>query len=230
MTRRVSLEWPDPAPFRDRDGAPIRLLAASDEHDRSLDFDDNRAALGRIDLLIGCGDLSPERLAFLGDAFLAPLVYVRGNHDRGGPWPSPDRIPLASAGIDERSLPGIPLLGLPWPTGDREPARREDASAWTQVFSILKARLLIPPRRAWLVFSHVPPRGAGDTPTDAYHVGFTAYRAVLDRLAPPLWLHGHTSTAAAPTLKVVHGPTTVINVTGSVLVELRPPAMTGPEA
>ena len=226
MTRRVSLTWPDPRPFEDRGGAPIRLLAASDEHDRALDFASNRAEIGRIDLVLGCGDLSPERLAFLGDAFLAPLVYVRGNHDRGGPWPSPALVPVASDGIDRHSLAGIPLLGLPWPFDDREPAHRDEGSAWRQVLSILKGRLLVRSQRPWLVFSHVPPRGAGDTPTDAYHVGFAAYRAVLDRLAPPLWLHGHTSTAAAPTLEIEYGATRLVNVTGSVLVELLPPPMT----
>jgi len=86
-----------------------------------------------------------------------------------------------------------------------------------------KVRLLIPPPQPWLVFSHVPPRGAGDTPTDPYHVGFAAYRSVLDRCAPPLWLHGHTSTAVAPTLEIEHGRTRLVNVTGSVLVELVPP-------
>lgn len=223
MTRRVSLVWPDSRPFADRGGEPIRLLSASDEHDRALDFASNREALGRIDLVVGCGDLSPERLAFLGDAFLAPLVYVRGNHDRGGPWPFPMLVPLASEGIDRRSLAGIQLLALPWPGADREPAHRDEGAAWRQVLSILKARLLVPSQQPWLVFSHAPPRGAGDTPTDAYHVGLAAYRAVLDRLAPPLWLHGHTSTAAAATLEIEHGPTRLVNVTGSVLVELHPP-------
>jgi uncharacterized protein len=227
MTRRVSLQWPDPRPFEGRGGEPIRLLAASDEHDRALDFASNREGLGRIDLVVGCGDLSPEALAFLGDAFLAPLVFVRGNHDRGGPWPQPPLVPIASEGIDRRSLAGIPLLALPWPSDYRAPARRDDGSAWWQVLSILKARLLVPPRHPWLVFSHVPPRGAGDTPTDAYHVGFAAYRTVLDRVAPPLWLHGHTSTAVAPTLEIEHGPTRLVNVTGSVLVELLPPSQTG---
>ena len=226
MTRRISLQWPDPRPFVGRGGEPIRLLAASDEHDRALDFEGNRVGLGRIDLVLGCGDLTPERLAFLGDAFLAPLVYVRGNHDRGGPWPSPALVPLASEGIDRRSLAGIPLLALPWPFDEHAPARRDDGFAWRQVVSILKARLLVPPQQPWLVFSHVPPRGAGDTPTDAYHVGFAAYRAVLDRLAPPLWLHGHTSTAIAPTLEIEHGSTKLVNVTGSVLVELLPPSPT----
>jgi len=136
MTRRVSVPWPDPRPFEGRGGDPIRLLAASDAHDRALDFAANREALGRIDLVVGCGDLSPERLAFLGDAFLAPLVYVRGNHDRGRPWRQPPLVPVASEGIDRRSLAGIPLLALPWPLDERDPARRDEGSAWWQVLSI----------------------------------------------------------------------------------------------
>jgi hypothetical protein len=46
---------------------------------------------------------------------------------------------------------------------------------------------------------------------------------LLERLRPPLWLHGHTTTASVPSLVVQAGPTTVVNVTGAVLVELTPP-------
>jgi hypothetical protein len=222
MTRRVSLTWPDPRPFQARDGRPILILAASDEPDPALDFADNRHALGRIDLVLGCGDLPPDQLAFLTEAFVAPLVYVRGNHDRGGPWVS-HHAPVAAAGIDERSLAGVALLALPWPAGDRGPARRDEASAWRQVVTTLNRRLLFPSRRSWLVVSHVPPRGIGDTPTDPYHVGFAAYRTVLERLAPRLWLHGHTARSASAAWQLEHGPTTLINVTGSVLIELRSP-------
>jgi len=31
MTRRLSVTWPDPAPFAPRDGRPIRILADSDQ-------------------------------------------------------------------------------------------------------------------------------------------------------------------------------------------------------
>lgn len=113
MTRRVDLVWEDPRPFRGRNGRPIRILAASDEPDPTLDFAGNRDALGPIDLVVGAGDLSPDEVQFLGDAFPAPLVYVRGNHDRGGPWPAHDRLPVAAAGIDVRSLPGVSVLALP---------------------------------------------------------------------------------------------------------------------
>jgi hypothetical protein len=227
MTRRLEIPWPDPRPFLRRGGRPIRLLAASDEPDPGLDHAANRAALAPIDLVVGCGDLGPETLAFLGDAFLAPLLFVRGNHDRGGQWAVASRLATPSAGIDRRSLPGISVLSLPWPTPDREPAVHSERAAWSQVIRLLGSRWLRPGDAPWLVVSHVPPRGAGDTPGDPYHLGFEAYRAVLERLSPVLWLHGHTTRASARTWRVTHGRTTLVNVTGSVLVELRPPPEIG---
>jgi uncharacterized protein len=226
MTRRLSVTWPDSGPFLARDNRPIRILAASDEDDPALDFASNRDAIGHVDLVVGAGDLSPEQLAFLGDGFRAPMVFVRGNHDRGGPWPEPEQVPLPSSGVDTATLPGIPILALPWPTSARGPAVRDDRAAWAQVIRSLNLRLLRPGARPWLVVSHVPPRGVGDTPSDPYHVGFGAYLTVLDRLRPPLWLHGHTTRAASPVWQVEHGPTTAVNVTGSVLVDLLPPPET----
>ena len=67
MTRRLSVAWPDPRPFREREGRPIRILAASDEPDPALEHAGNREALGPIDLVVGAGDLSPEEVQFMGD-------------------------------------------------------------------------------------------------------------------------------------------------------------------
>ena len=74
------------------------------------------------------------------------------------------------------------------------------------------------------MISHVPPFGAGDMPDGAYHRGFRGYRWLMDRLAPPLWLHGHTPLAATSDWSVEVGRTTLINATGAVVVELLPPA------
>jgi predicted phosphodiesterase len=223
MTRRLSLEWPDRRPFADRD-RPIRILAASDEVDSALDDERNRQSIGPIDLVVGCGDLSPDRLCFVADAFRAPLVYVRGNHDRGGPWPQPRQLPQPSQGREEDESTGLPLLGLPWPGREREPARHDERAAWRQVIRLAGTNLLVPALDPTLIFSHVPPRGAGDTPSDPYHVGFAAYRLLLDRLRPPLWLHGHSAMAASPSWHVKAGDTHVVNVTGTVLLELSPAA------
>jgi Icc-related predicted phosphoesterase len=74
-----------------------------------------------------------------------------------------------------------------------------------------------------IVLSHVPPLGIGDVPTDAYHRGFKGYRWLLERLEPTLWLHGHTPLAATTNGSSQVGGTTVINVTGAVVIDLLPP-------
>jgi hypothetical protein len=226
MIRRITIEWPDSEPFEPRDGRPIRLIAASDEHEPAFDYERNRDELGPIDGIIGCGDLDPRWLAFLADSFCAPLVYVLGNHDRGGDWDEEHLVapaPLRSGGVAR--LAGIAVAGLEWPdTGDEGNRRRPDL-AWRQALRVIRfglGRRLVRRAEPLLVISHAAPEGAGDAP-DAYHRGFAAYRWLLDRVHPPLWLHGHTTTASVAELSLRSGSTTVVNVTGAVLVELRPP-------
>ena len=81
MTRRLTLEWPDPAPFKDRNGASIRILAVSDILEPTLTDARNRSALAPIDFIVGCGDLEHHDLGFIADSFNAPLLWVNGNHD-----------------------------------------------------------------------------------------------------------------------------------------------------
>ena len=227
MTRRVEVEWPDPRPFRERHGRPIRLLAMSDEADHALEFEANRRALEPIDGLIGCGDLEPSWLDFMADCFRAPLVYVRGNHDHGGAWEDKSvLVPrwLASGGRER--VAGIAIGGLEWPGIDEPGNQRSPWLAWRHSVALAGRQLpslLIGRSEPLLVISHAPPEGVGDVPTDAYHVGFAGYRWLLHRLRPPLWLHGHTTTASVPSLIARDGPTMLVNVTGAVLVELCPP-------
>jgi hypothetical protein len=226
VIRRLTVPWPDPAPFRDRDGRSVRLLAVSDQREPALESATNRAALAPLDAIVGCGDVEPDWLAFLGDAFHVPVVYVRGNHDRGGLWESSNPIvptPLRPGSLTDGF--GVPVAGLEWPGIDDRGNARHDGLAWWHV-ATLGWRLLLARLRGRggpvLVISHVPPDGVGDTPTDRYHIGFRAYRWLLDRLRPPLWLHGHTNPAASTTWRHDLGGTVVANVTGAVLVELTP--------
>jgi len=226
VTRRLRLVWPDPRPFRDRDRRPIRLLAASDEPDPTLEVAANRDALGPIDAIVGCGDLEPYWLSFLGDAFCVPIGHVAGNHDRGAAWEarSVEQIPRALPGGSITRLAGLPMAALPWPGAGEHGNIRNESLAWRHSLTLARRRLGVR-SEPLLVISHVPPAGAGDAP-DAYHEGFRAYRWLLDRLQPPLWLHGHVTTASVPDLRVDVGRTTLVNVTGSVLIELEPPAGT----
>ena len=224
MTRRVSVPWPDPRPFSGRAaGTPVRLLGVSDDPDPALEHEENRRALGPIDLIVGAGDLEPDYLSFLGDAFVAPLIYVRGNHDAGSAWGAAanGRLPEPLRDSTPHREAGLEFVGLSWPRpGVR--ARAPEGAAWFQVLP-LAVRSVRRPQRPLIVVSHVPPRGVGDAPSDPFHTGFAAYRWVADRLRPRLWLHGHTNLASQHWRCVV-GPTDAINVTGAVLLELEPPA------
>ena len=225
MIGRLTVEWPDPRACAARAGRPIRFLVASDAPEDGLRQHVNREAIGPLDGILCCGDLEPEWLCFLADAFNAPLVYVRGNHDRGGQWHErPLPVPgWLEAGRIER-LGGVPIVGLEWPGVDEPGNRRRPWLAWRQAIRVARALVTA---RLWrgpiLVLSHVPPAGVGDTTTDAYHVGFPAYRWLLDRLAPPIWLHGHTTTASVSRLVERSGASVVANATGALLVELTAP-------
>ena len=224
MIRRSTLAWPGPLPADQGRPRAVRLLAVSDEVERALEFERNRADLGRLDGILGCGDLEPDYLAFLADAFCVPLLYVRGNHDRGSSWVAGTTKLPRPLGTRVERLAGVPILGLSWPGEHRGQAIRDEAAAWRQAISAyLRARGQGP----LIILSHMPPRGHGDTPEDHYHLGFAAYHWLCRRLDPRLWLHGHTSVAASADWRVDWGTTTLTNVTGAVLVELTPPDQRG---
>jgi Predicted phosphoesterases, related to the Icc protein len=78
-------------------------------------------------------------------------------------------------------------------------------------------------RRPLLVISHAPPRGLNDA-RDETHRGFVAFRWLIDRLRPPLWLHGHTALVrrGLDARCLQHDGTLLYNCTGATLVELVP--------
>lgn len=221
MIRRISVQWPTELDAADGQQS-VRLLAVSDEPVSSLSDARNREAIEPIDAVLGCGDLEPDYLGFLADAFNAPLLYVRGNHDRGGAWEAGRRlVPVSLSGRLER-VAGLDFAGLSWPAFERERAERSETSAAMQA---LRLYLLAATRRRRpdIILSHVPPRAAGDIPSDPYHTGFAAYRWLCRRLRPALWLHGHTTVAAAEHWRSALGSTTLINVTGATLIRFEAP-------
>jgi Icc-related predicted phosphoesterase len=197
-------------------------LVVSDVVDPTLMDLRNRQALAPIDLIVGCGDLDCSDLAFIADGLNAPLIYVNGNHDSGerfaaGASYCPD--PIRSTAVQHRS--GLSIAGLGWPGARGKRATRSERLAWAQALSLAARRL--GRTGPLIVISHVPPLGAGDMPNGVYHRGFRGYRWLMDRLAPPLWLHGHTPLAATSDWSVEVARTTLINATGAVVVELLPP-------
>jgi hypothetical protein len=227
VTRRLTVTWPDPQPFVGRGGEPIRLLAVADSVDPALEYAVNREALGHVDAIVGAGDLEPSYLAFLGDAFKVPVSYVRGNHDHGSAWGDTiRRAPDHLRAGDLVDVVGVTVAALEWPGLHATHAPRDEWRAWRQVLRACRGvarRRLVGRGSSILVLSHAPPRGVGDHEGNRYHLGYTAYRWLLDWLRPPLWLHGHTHPATRDDWREHHGQSLVANVTGSVIVELVPP-------
>ena len=228
MTDRLSVRWPDPAPFAQRGERPIRILAVSDEPDTSLDSPATRERLGPIDMIIGAGDLQPEYLSFVVDAFGAPLHYVRGNHDVGAAWAHtepallPEPMPDAKL-VDEAGLHIIGFSGSPTYSG-----RGLEVPASGMWRKALHAWLRASRAGPVLVVSHAPPRDVNDD-DDLAHRGFTAFRWLMSRLEAPLWLHGHTALVrrGIDQRSVRMNGTLFYNCTGATLIELLPPHADG---
>lgn len=225
MTDRLTLPWPDPEPFAGRAGRPIRILAVSDEPDASLDAAATRRRIGDVDLVIGAGDLEPDYLGFVADAFDAPLRYVRGNHDVGPAWSASRRSLLPEPMRDGRVVTeaGVRLLGF-----SGSPVYNDDRGMqvtglgmWSKAIGSWSAAQRA---RPLIVITHAPPRDMNDD-TDRAHRGFTAFRWLVARLSPPLWLHGHTALVrrGIDARCARHEGTLFYNCTGATLVELTPP-------
>ncbi|MDL2334905.1 MAG: hypothetical protein QFC55_02595, partial [Chloroflexota bacterium] len=142
------------------------------------------------------------------------------SNDRGANWTGRRSTLPQSLDSAIDALAGVSVAGLSWPGEGRGQAIRDEGAAWRQA---LRTWLRLRGNKPTIVLSHVPPRGLGDVPQDAYHRGFAAYRWLCRRLRPQLWLHGHTSPAAATEWRVDWGATTLVNVTGAVLIEIGAP-------
>jgi uncharacterized protein len=228
MTDRLRISWPDPAPFRDRAGRPIRILAVSDEPDPSLDSAATRQRLGDLDMIIGCGDLEPNYLSFVTDAFRAPLRYIRGNHDVGSAWghtegqllpnPMPDGEVVEEAGIRLLGFSGSPVYSDRGMQVSSSAMWLKAGTAW------IHARNAGP----LLLVTHAAARGVNDD-EDKAHRGFSAFTWLADQLHPPLWLHGHTALVrrGLDARCARRNGTLFYNTTGATLVELLPPDPNG---
>ena len=170
---------------------------------------------------MGAGDLQPEYLSFVADAFGAPLRYVRGNHDVGSAWAHTEPALLPEPMPDARLVreAGLNLVGFSGsPTYSGRGLEVTASAMWRKAFL---AWIRATRERPLIVVSHAPPRDVNDD-DDLAHRGFTAFRWLTSRLAPPLWLHGHTALVrrGIDDRSVRQNGTLFYNCTGATLIEL----------
>jgi Icc-related predicted phosphoesterase len=202
----------------------MRILAVSDDIASQLYTAGVADRLGRVDVILGCGDLPYYYLEFLATALSAPLFYVHGNHDPleeycSGDGDSHKSGPDGGEDVDGKVLwtGGLLMAGLAGcirykPDGPYQFTQAEmGLRAAVLAARLLPNRLL---RGRWLdvLIAHSPPLGIHDG-KDAAHAGFRSFRTLMDVLHPRYLLHGHQhrnyGTGSADT---VYGRTQVINV------------------
>jgi hypothetical protein len=217
----------------------VCVLAVSDEVDEGLyaDLGPVRAA----ELVVACGDLPFEYLGYLMNGLDVPLVFVPGNHDpdlsgyrhsragltlRAGlpaatPWPdgavNADGRIVDVAGLRFAGLGGCRRYSSgPNQYSDHQLARRARSLRRLARWHQLRGR-----PRVDVLLTHAPPRGVGDG-ADPPHWGFTALHGLVAGLQPAVLLHGHVLhyDAAAPQRRL--GATTVRNIAGRHLLDIRP--------
>jgi hypothetical protein len=214
----------------------VRILAVSDEV--AEDFWTADVSRTQPDLVISCGDVPFDLLAWINDATGAPLVFVPGNHDpdlsgyrstrrglvlRAGipvtpPWP-PGAINVDGRVVD---VAGLRVAGLGgsrrYEPGPNQYTERQQSRRARRL--IARVRRLRPPCPVDIVIAHAPIAGVGDTGADdPVHQGFQAFQRLVSILEPRLFLHGHINGAASRTERHM-GPTRVVNVFDHQLLEL----------
>ena len=196
----------------------VRLLAVSDEVELQLLDERTVASKGRVDLVIGCGDLPADYLDALSTLYAAPLLFVRGNHDP--PGHRGDYPPAAE--IDARVVEdkGLIIAGLEGSIRYSDGAHQYNERQMMVKVIALRARLGF--RRLDILITHGPPAGINEG-TDAPRHGLMAVRRAVEWMRPPLLLHGHVHPHGRDIVREAQlGETRVINVVGHRLIELAP--------
>jgi Icc-related predicted phosphoesterase len=198
------------------------ILAVSDDVSRRLDSCQAMEQMGKVDLMISCGDLPFDYLELLMGVLNAPLYFVLGNHDGAGFFRASGQVdyhPDGGDSIDGRSLEthGILIAGLGGSIryGSSLKNQYTEAEMWRRVLTLTPQLLTNQARfgrRLDIFVAHSPARGIHES-EDAAHRGFAAFRWLLEWAKPRWMLHGHTQFIRTPRcLQTQVGSTEVIYI------------------
>lgn len=208
----------------------MRVLVVSDKVVPHLYHETVHQVVGRVDLLLSCGDLPPYYLDFLASVLNVPFYFVHGNHPRGADTPHRGCPPLPPAANLHRRVvwhKGLILAGL-------EGSRRYRPHAPYQ-YSEGEMRLhclALVPRLLWnrlvhgryldVLITHAPPRHIHDA-EDLAHRGFRCFRWFMYVFRPRYLIHGHKHVYRRDEPTVTRfAETTVINTYPYTVLDLEP--------
>lgn len=195
----------------------MRILAVSDvTADRYYRFY-HPGCLDEFDLILSCGDLSPEYIEFLVTMAHCPLIYVHGNHDEGN-----KREPEGCICADSRlvEVNGLRILGL-----GGSYRYRDGKYMYTEKEMNRRVRCLMPQLKRHggfdILLTHAPAYGLNDLDT-LPHRGFMCYNTLLDKFEPRYFIHGHIHLNYGYRIPQIsqRGKTTVINAFDHCVIDI----------
>lgn len=196
----------------------MKILCVSDTVAPQLITPHAKDRFNGIDLILSCGDLTPEYLSSLEKEFSVPLFYIRGNHDIR----YHNNLLAKCTNIHAQLIRynGIRFLGLEgshWYNGGPVQYREHE------MHSLLMK--LAP--RLWfsggidIVISHAPIRFVNDE-NDLCHRGFECFYKIINRYEPQFFIHGHIHRnfkALSDRITTVKR-TQVVNTYGYTIIEI----------
>lgn len=200
----------------------MRILAISDKVVPALYSPSIHQMVGKVDLVVGCGDLPPYYIDYVVSMLDVPCYLVQGNHASGAEFEERNIIapaPRHHMDIDERVLMtrGLIVAGLEGSIRyNRNPRYQYTQSQmWRKVWRLT-------PQLMWhrmrygraldILVAHSPPAGIHDGPDHA-HRGFESFLWLMRTYKPRYLLHGHKHVYRHDEVTVTqYAETTVVNV------------------
>jgi Icc-related predicted phosphoesterase len=196
----------------------IKILSVSDVVEPQLHRVAGQEPFADIRAIISCGDLPPEYLSRLVNAFGAPLFYVSGNHDIR----YKKKLPEGGVNLHGRieKVAGLHFLGLEgshWYNGG--PFQYTEA----QMRAVVRR---LRPKLWWrggvdVVITHAPPLHIHDA-DDPCHQGFEIFRWLINKYQPQYFIHGHIHRQFSDPSEreTVFEATKVVNTYGYNILEI----------
>ncbi len=208
----------------------MRLLAISDKIVPSLYTPNIRQMVGRVDLILSCGDLPNYYIDYIASMLDVPCFMVQGNHASGQEFrhlnhlDPPPRHPMD---LDERvvMVDQVIIAGLEGSIRyNRNPRfQYSQSEMWRKVWRLAPDLLwnrLRHGRGLDILIAHSPPAGIHDGP-DPAHLGFASFLWLMRTFKPRYLLHGHKHVYRHDEVTVSrYHDTTVINVYPWRILEL----------
>ena len=196
----------------------MKILVVADEESRYLYDHYEPGRLDDIDLILSCGDIAPGYLSFLVTMSHAPVLYVKGNHDR---YSNEDDIGGCICVEDDIYVyKGIRILGLGG-SMRYHPNADGQYTEWEMSMRIYRLTWKLLWHKGFdILLTHAPAYRLNDM-EDLPHRGFKSFLKLMDRYHPRFFIHGHIHATYGSCFKRldVYNGTTVVNAYERYVIE-----------